>query len=191
MYRSVAAVVIAGGLLVSGVAPAVSAPVPLAGPQPTASSCTTTPPESSIGSKMAWEIHRLVNEQRTNNGVPALEVDQVGVTNAAIKHSRNMARTGIASHVIDGKGPADRLRDENVSFTAWGENIYHSWCQTNGQPSYNVADFAQQSVSWWMNSPGHRANILNPDFTHTGIGIWAIPRDGKGYMYATQVFIKR
>lgn len=139
---------------------------------------------------MAWEIHRLVNEQRTQNGVPALEVDQAGVTNAAIKHSRNMARTGIASHVIDGKGPADRLRDENVSFTAVGENIYYSWCQTNGQPSYNVADFAQKAVSWWMNSPGHRANILNPDFTHTGIGIWAIPRDGKGYMYATQVFIK-
>lgn len=191
MRRSVAAVVIAGGLLVSGVAPAVSAPASLAGPEPTAGSCTTTPPASDIGSKMSWEIHRLVNEQRTINGVPELEVDQGGVTNAAIKHSRNMAITGIASHVIDGKGPEDRLRDENVSFTLVGENIYYSTCYVDGQPAYNVDDFAQNAVSWWMDSEGHRANILNPDFTHTGIGIWAIPRDGKGYMYATQVFIKR
>jgi uncharacterized protein YkwD len=189
IYRSVATLVVAVGLLAGGMAPALSAPVPVAGAQPTASGCTTTPDPGSW-SKIAWEIHRLINEQRTQNGVPKLAVDQGGVTNAAIKHSVNMSKTGIFSHVIDGKGPADRLRDENVSFTAWGENIYYSYCQSNGKPAYNVDGFAQQAVSGWMNSPGHRANILNPNFTHTGIGIAAVPRDGKGYIYATQVFIK-
>jgi hypothetical protein len=63
--------------------------------------------------------------------------------------------------------------------------------QINGKPAYAVDGFPQKAVSAWMNSTGHRANILNPDFTHTGIGIWAIPRDNKGYMYTTQVFIKR
>jgi uncharacterized protein YkwD len=187
--RSVAAVVIAGSLLLSGAAPAVTAPVPLAGPQPTASSCTTSPDPSSW-SDIAREIHRLVNEQRANNGVAALKTSG-GVRNAAAKHSRNMAKTGTFSHVIDGKNAGDRLRDEKVSFTAWGENIYYSTCRSNGKPSYDVSGFAQKSVSWWMNSPGHRKNILNPKFTHTGIGIAAASRDGRGYIYATQVFIKR
>lgn len=190
MYRSVAAVVIAGGLLASSVAPATSASVPITAPEPAAAGCTTQSPPSDVGNAMAWEIHRLINEQRTQNGLAALKVDQ-GVSNAAVKHSQNMARTGIFSHVIDGKGPADRLKDENVSFTAYGENIYYNWCQSNGKPAYAVDGFPQKAVSAWMNSSGHRANILNPDFTHTGIGIWAIPRDNKGYMYTTQVFIKR
>jgi uncharacterized protein YkwD len=200
MYRSVTAVVIAGGLLVSGSAPAVSTPavstpavsttVPLADSPAAASSCTTKGPKSSVRLRIARKTHRLVNDQRRQNGVAALEVDP-GVTNAATKHSNNMARTGIFSHVIDGKGPADRLRDENISFTAYDENIYSSWCQKSGRSAYDVHDFAQEAVSGWMNSPGHRANILNPDFTHTGIGIAAIARDGKGYLYATQVFIRR
>jgi uncharacterized protein YkwD len=190
----------AGGLLLSGSAPAVSvtavsapaasATAPLAGSQPAASSCTKKRPTSRVRARIERKIHRLVNEQRTQNGVPALEVDQ-GVANAATKHSKNMANTGTFSHVIDGKGPADRLRDENVSFTSVGENIYHGWCQANGKPGYDVSGFAQKAVSGWMNSPGHRKNILKPKFTHTGIGIAAIARDGKGYLYATQVFIKR
>lgn len=208
--RGVTTVVITGSLLLSGAAPAVSAPIvsapivsappvtatavsataPLAGSQPAASSCTTKRPTSKVRKRIVKKIHRLVNEQRTQNGVAALEIDQ-GVTTAATKHSRNMASTGIFSHVIDGKNAGDRLQDENVSFTAWAENIYHGWCQMNGNPAYDVDGFAQKAVSGWMNSSGHRANILNPDFTHTGIGFAAIARDGKGYMYATQVFIKR
>jgi uncharacterized protein YkwD len=204
-FRGVATVVITGSLLLSGAAPAVTAPAvtappvsatatsataPLAGSQPAASSCTTKRPTSKVRKRIVKKIHRLVNEQRTQNGVAALEIDQ-GVTNAATKHSRNMASTGIFSHVIDGKNAGDRMQDENVSFTAWGENIYHGWCQMNGKPAYDVNGFAQKAVSGWMNSSGHRKNILNPKFTHTGIGIAAIARDNKGYMYATQVFIKR
>jgi uncharacterized protein YkwD len=170
--------------------PAVSATAPLAGSQLAASSCTKKRPTSKVRSRIARKIHRLVNEQRTQNGVAALEVDH-GVTSAATKHSKNMASTGTFSHVIDGKNAGDRLRDENVSFTAWGENIYHGWCQKSGNPAYDADGFAQKAVSGWMNSSGHRANILNPDFTHSGIGIATIARDSKGYMYATQVFIKR
>lgn len=205
IYRSVTAAAIAGSLVLGGAMPAVTAPAatappvsapavnataPLAGSQLAASSCTKKRPTIKVRKRIARKIHRLVNEQRTQNGVAALEIDQ-GVTSAATKHSKNMASTGTFSHVIDGKNAGDRLRDENVSFTAWGENIYFGWCQMNGKPAYDVHDFAQDAVSGWMNSPGHRKNILNPDFTHTGIGIATIARDGKGYMYATQVFITR
>jgi uncharacterized protein YkwD len=203
--RGVATVVITGSLLLSGAAPAVTAPpvsatavsatavsatAPLADSPAAASSCTKKRPSSKERKRIARKIHRLINEQRTQNGVAELEVDP-GVTNAATKHSKNMASTGTFSHVIDGKNAGDRLQDENVSFTAWGENIYRSSCQMNAKPAYDVDGFAQKAVSGWMNSSGHRKNILNPKFTHTGIGIAAIARDNKGYLYATQIFIKR
>jgi uncharacterized protein YkwD len=206
LYRSVTTVVIAGGLLLSGSVPAVSAPAlsapalsatilsgtpPLAGAQAAAGDCTKKRPTTIKRNRIAKRVHRLINEQRTQNGLAALQTDP-GVKSAAVKHSQNMADTGIFSHVIDGKGPVDRLKDENVEFTLAGENIYSSWCQTtNGKPAYDVDEFAYEAVAKWMDSDGHRKNILNPDFTHTGIGIAAIARDGKGYLYATQVFIKR
>jgi len=191
IQRAVAAVVLAGSLIigVSGAAQATTASASTAG-YPTASANCTVSPDPNSWSNIAWQIYHLINQQRNQNGVESLAVDS-GVTNAAIGHSANMARTGIFSHVIDGKGPDDRLREQGVTFTGWGENIAYDWCQTNGQPSWNVAGAAQEFVTGWMNSPGHRRNILNPNFNYTGIGVAAIARDGRGYIYATQVFIQR
>jgi uncharacterized protein YkwD len=191
IQRAVAAAVLAGGLIIglSGAAQATTASASTAGHQTTSANCTVSPDPNSW-SNIAWRIYDLINQQRKQNGVESLAVDS-GVTDAAIGHSVNMARRNIFSHVIDGKGPDDRLREQNVTFTGWGENIVYDWCQTNGQPSWNVAGFAQESVTRWMNSPGHRRNILNPNFNYTGIGVAAIERDGRGYIYATQVFIQR
>jgi uncharacterized protein YkwD len=191
IQRAVAAAVLAGGLTVgvSGVAQATTASASTAGHQATSANCTTSPDPNSW-SNIAWQIYDLINEQRKQNGVASLAVDS-GVSNAAIGHSVNMAKTGIFSHVINGKGPDDRLRDQGVTFTGWGENIVYDSCQTNGQPSWNVAGFAQESVTRWMNSPGHRRNILDPNFNFTGIGVAAIARDNQGWIYATQDFIQR
>jgi uncharacterized protein YkwD len=66
------------------------------------------------------------------------------------------------------------LQQFNVSYSTAGENIAY------GQPD------AQTVVNGWMNSPGHRANILNGSFKQTGIGVY---RDAKGTYYWTQMFI--
>jgi uncharacterized protein YkwD len=66
---------------------------------------------------------------------------------------------GYFAHVNpDGKDPFDRMRDFNVRFMTAGENL--ALAQTVGIAHNNL-----------MNSPGHRANILNPDFGRLGIGI--------------------
>jgi len=72
----------------------------------------------------------------------------------------------------DGSLPPDRLRDGGVSFSMSGENI------ARGQSS------ASAVMTAWMNSPGHRANILNSEYTHMGVGL-AMP----GYWW-TQNFIR-
>jgi uncharacterized protein YkwD len=190
--RAIAAAVLVGGLIIGVGSPAQATTTPAStadGHQAAAANCTSSP-DSGVWTKIAWQIFDLINQQRVQNGVAPLQADQ-GVSDAAIAHTIKMADTGIFSHVIDGKGPDDRLRDHGVTFTSWGENIIYDWCQSNGKPAWNVAGFAQNSVNWWMNSPGHRKNILNPDFNLTGIGIAARARDNRGYIYATQDFIHR
>ena len=189
--RAVAATVLVGGLIVGAAGPAqATAPASTAdGHQAAAAGCTSSP-SADVWTQIAWQIFDLINQQRAQNGVGALQADQ-GVSDVAIAHSIRMGDTGIFSHVIDGKGPEDRLRDHGVAFTSWGENISNDWCQSNGKPAWNVDGFAQDSVNRWMNSPGHRQNILNASFNLTGVGIAARARDNRGYIYTTQVFIQR
>jgi uncharacterized protein YkwD len=85
----------------------------------------------------------------------------------------------------DSKGnPAatEMMRDRISPYGAFGENImfdYHSPAQ------FDPESFAKIAVQGWLDSPGHRANILSPDFDRSGIGV-AI---NGGYTYATQVFM--
>ena len=85
----------------------------------------------------------------------------------------------------DSKGnPAatDMMRDRISPYGAFGENImfeYHS------DAAFDPKSFANTAVKGWLESPGHRANILSADFDRSGIGV-AIRG---GYAYATQVFM--
>ena len=92
---------------------------------------------------------------------------------AARGHSMNMARHGQMNHNLDGKGLSERIRDAGYAFRGAGENI--AWNQRN------PADV----VRTWMNSSGHRANILSGNYTEIGIGV-AI--NDRGERYWTQVF---
>ena len=85
----------------------------------------------------------------------------------------------------DSKGrPAatDMMRERISRYGAFGENImfeYHSLA------SFDAKRFAKSAVEEWLNSPGHRANILSPDFDRSGIGVAV----NGGMAYATQVFM--
>jgi uncharacterized protein YkwD/uncharacterized membrane protein required for colicin V production len=99
-----------------------------------------------------------VNAERIKAGLNTLKADPE-LTNVARKHSVDMFRKGYFSHVSpDGKGPFDRMRNDNVQFTNAGENIALA-------PTLDIAH------SGLMHSPGHRANILRPEFGRLGIGI--------------------
>jgi len=119
------------------------------------------------------EVFNLINTQRTNNGLPALKISNE-VQNVARIKAYDMVDKNYFSHNSPTYGsPFDMLKSFKVSYTSAGENIA-------GNSSNSGA------VNAWMNSPGHKANILNNSFNYTGIGVVASPKYGKIYV---QMFI--
>lgn len=103
------------------------------------------------------EVIRLTNAARADNGLPPL-AKQSQLTSAAQKHAADMGANDYFDHTgQDGSSPSDRAAREGY-IGASGENI------AAGQPTPQIV------VTGWMNSPGHRANILNPDYTIIGVG---------------------
>jgi uncharacterized protein YkwD len=104
------------------------------------------------------EMLAMVNEERTKRGLQPLTVDPE-LTIVARKHSKDMFERGYFSHYTpEGKDPFDRMKAANVQFVAAGENL------ALGQ----TLPICHQGL---MNSPGHRANILRPNYNRVGIGI--------------------
>ncbi len=119
------------------------------------------------------EVVDLTNRERGRAGLPALAVDP-RLTAAAQAHSADMVARDFYSHTDpDGGAPWDRAAAAGAARRTVGENI------ACGQRS--PADV----VEGWMNSPGHRANILKADFTHIGIGLAG---GGRAGTYWTQLF---
>lgn len=87
-----------------------------------------------------------------------------------------MACNNFFSHTgSDGSSPWDRAVRAGYTFTLIGENLYM------GSGTYNDP---QAVVQTWLNSPGHRANMLNPDYVHIGVGYIVHPDTGTGYVTA-------
>ncbi|HYC40357.1 MAG TPA: CvpA family protein [Chitinophagaceae bacterium] len=100
----------------------------------------------------------MVNYERKRYGLPALKPDPE-MTGVARAHSRDMFEKGYFAHVnLEGQDPFDRMKAANVRFRAAGENL--ALAQT--------LEIAHKNL---MNSPGHRANILNPAYGRLGIGV--------------------
>ena len=119
------------------------------------------------------EIFDLINKQRTNNGLTALKHDK-GVQRVARIKAQDMVDNNYFSHTSPTYGsPFDMLKNFKISYKTAGENIA-------GNSSNSSA------VTAWMNSSGHKANILNSSFNYTGIGVVSSPKYGKMYV---QLFI--
>jgi uncharacterized YkwD family protein len=113
----------------------------------------------------------LTNEQRRKNGLQDLQPD-TALSNVAQEKSNDMQAKNYFSHTSPTYGsPFDMMRDFGVSYNTAGENI------AMGQQS------AEEVVNAWMNSEGHRKNILSPNYTHIGVG-----HTSQGN-YWTQMFI--
>jgi uncharacterized protein YkwD len=121
--------------------------------------------QSIDSSGIAGEVFSLLNQQRAANGLPALH-GSAALDNSAQSYSEAMMRATAGGPVFlshtgpDGSTFEDRINAAGYGeWTAIGENI------AAGQHS------PQEVVDDWMNSPGHRANILDPNFRDVGIGI--------------------
>ncbi len=119
------------------------------------------------------EVIRLVNEIRVSNGLGELVADEELSRVARIK-SQDMKDNNYFSHTSPVYGsPFDMMKSFGISYKTAGENI------ARGQAT------PQAVVNGWMNSAGHRANILNPAYNTIGVGYVA---DGN---YWTQMFVGR
>ncbi|QFR01949.1 stress protein [Streptomyces phaeolivaceus] len=123
--------------------------------------------------RTATEVITLTNTERTRAGLPPLDPDPL-LTAAAQAHSADMVARAFYAHTSpDGGEPWHRAAAAGSTRGSVGENI------ACGQRS------AAEVVLGWMNSPGHRANILKPGFTHIGIGFVG---GGAAGTYWTQLF---
>lgn len=123
----------------------------------------------------AWEkeILDLTNSFRARNGLSALSWSEAASTSAKL-HSEDMAKNNYFNHTgLNGSTPGDRMKAQGISYRSNGENIIGG---------YGNALF---SSNGWMNSSGHRSNMLNKSFTYLGVG-YAL--GGTYGNYATQNF---
>lgn len=129
-------------------------------------------------SSLERRAFELVNSERRERGESPLVWD-AELSQLARQHSLNMARTGALDHRgPDGRDMAERARAMGIrGWRVLGENV--AFNQGFDDPSA----FA---VERWMGSSKHRANILNSQFTRTGIGV---ARAADGSIYFTQVFM--
>ena len=120
-----------------------------------------------------WEVFNLINQQRSQNGLSPLKIDYEVQRVARIK-AQDMVNNNYFSHTSPTYGsPFNMLNNFKVSYRTAGENIA-------GNSSNSAA------VTAWMNSSGHKANILNSSFNYTGIGVINGSKYGKTYV---QMFI--
>ena len=134
---------------------------------------TSSSTETSNMNSDEKEVFDLINKQRTNNGLAALKNDSEVQRVARIK-AQDMVNNNYFSHTSPTYGsPFDMLKSFKISYKTAGENIA-------GNSSNSSA------VTAWMNSSGHKANILNSNFNYTGIGVVSSPKYGKMYV---QLFI--
>ena len=152
---------------------------------------------------LAKRLHAQINKERTRHGLTALAWSDA-LSQVATKHSRDMADRNYLSHDSpEGKGFSDRYQHGGYSCAirvgmlvyTGAENIalshlYNSMATENGIAYYNwnsAQEIAQRTADGWMNSPGHRDNILAPYWQQEGIGI-EIERSPGNKVYITQNF---
>ncbi|MCL2415895.1 MAG: CAP domain-containing protein, partial [Defluviitaleaceae bacterium] len=113
---------------------------------------------SGGASEFELEVLRLINIERANEGIAPLAANPSLMMAARFK-SQSMADIGYFSHESPVFGSFSNLPRELFNIDIWAENI------AAGQRT------AQAVVTSWMNSPGHRANIMNPARREIGIGM--------------------
>lgn len=119
------------------------------------------------------EVFNLINAQRTTAGLAALKIDEE-LQNVARVKAKDMVENNYFSHNSPTYGtPFNMIKKFGITYKAAGENIAGN--STN-----------KGAVNAWMNSPGHKANILSNNYNYTGIAVVSSPKYGKIYV---QMFI--
>jgi uncharacterized protein YkwD len=134
------------------------------------------PPAEDLASAVAWEC----NAARQQMGLPAVRPDN-GLSRVAFSHSLNMGTRLFWGHVDpEGRTPRARVLETYHDFRGGvAENLW----KCTGCARLSVEELARRAVRAWLESPGHRQNLLHPQATHAGIGVWTVGDS----VYVTQI----
>ncbi len=152
---------------------AATTPQPTQQAQATEKTETNTNSEKAQVSSVIQQVVDLTNAERAKEGLAPLKIDSALTKSAQLK-SQDMKDNNYFSHTSPTYGsPFDQMKSLGINYKSAAENI------AMGQRS------AEEVVQGWMNSAGHRANIMNGSYTHIGVGL-----SDSGY-YWTQQFISK
>ncbi|BAU11774.1 hypothetical protein LEP3755_22770 [Leptolyngbya sp. NIES-3755] len=136
------------------------------------------PAQSPTAAQIEAAVRQQINQVRQQDGLKALKQNDQ-LAEVARRYSQQMAEKDFFSHTgADGSNVAQRVEAAQITFQIVGENLY---------TGTNIPDPVDSAVEGWMNSPGHRENILRPIYAETGIGVW---KTGNTY-YITQLFLRQ
>ena len=125
-----------------------------------------TPSDNSSASADEKELLRLINAERTKNGLSELKFSEE-LLKVARDKAKDLVDNNYFSHNSPTYGsPFDMMKSYGITYKTAGENIAGN-------------STLQGAVTAWMNSEGHRANILSNAYNYTGIGIVSSPKYGK------------
>ncbi len=151
------------------------APVTPAKPAPATPATPATPTAPATIGAYEQQVVDLVNKERAAAGLPALKVN-TKLSGVAEKKAEDMRDGNYFSHTSPTYGsPFDMMKQFGISYSSAGENI------AKGQRT------PTDVMNGWMNSPGHKANILNSSYTEIGVGYVT---DSNGTTYWVQHFIR-
>ena len=133
--------------------------------------------QSPATAQMEAQVRQRINEIRLSHGLSQLRHNEKLAT-VARNYSHQMAEQNFFSHTSPaGDTMVQRVHSAGIFYFTLGENLFK--CTNIPQP-------VPSAVQGWMDSPGHRENILRPEYRETGIGVW---RKGNSY-YFTQLFMR-
>jgi uncharacterized protein YkwD len=148
------------------------------------------------------QIHNLINNERQNHGLSPLIYDS-DLADIARDHSLDMSLRGYFSHYNpEGQGPTERAKaagydcykdfgsyyTDGIAENIFQNNLYSGITYYDGVPVYDwnlQSEIASSTVIGWMESPGHRQNILDASYDKEGIGVAISSNDD---VYITQDF---
>lgn len=133
--------------------------------------------QSPTTAQMEAQVRQRINEIRQKQGLSQLRNNEK-LARVARNYSQQMAEKNFFSHTSpEGSTMVQRVKSAEIYYLMLGENLF--MCTNVPQP-------VPSAVQGWMDSPGHRKNILRPEYRETGIGVW---RKGNSY-YITQLFMR-
>lgn len=175
------------------------------GSDPATPANTETQSESGIDEQeIEMAVHQTVNEIRESEGLPQLRYDD-RLHRIADGHSEDMAERGYFSHESpNGSSFEDRYLEQgyncevaisSTEYATGAENIAYTYAYSDINQGNEIVNYNGNEtrigiglVSQWMDSPGHRENILKEYWRSEGIGISVDEEDGQTKIYATQNF---